>query len=536
MISAGTMEAFPKPHFITTSQGQLRYWEVGSGPALVVLPGLVLSPCERARRLAGLAPGRRVVAFELPGIGASPSNGEPAREAIARRLAEAVEALGAADPVIVSFDLSNGLAVLLAGALGVAVERTLLVSNPYLLERAADLPVPAHRRANGGHLLDVWTLVRDSNMLAAGKPARVAPQGEELPGPDVLDQTVVAAAADPAAFARLWRTGVEDMAANPGMPPAGLAAALAQAAPPGAVPADAAPRPVPAVPAGQISRDYVDIPSGRVHVRRAGSGRPVMVLQAAPGSAAHLDRVTVGLARDALAIAPDYIGNGESAKARGPVEVATLARDVVDLADALGLADFDIWGSHTGANVAIEISLIAPGRVGRMVLEAPIMLDPALTRDIFENYFHPIVPDRWGTHLIDAWNFRRDLSLFWPWYRQERTAARTVGEPSVELHHEQVLGLLQSGRTYQVSYKAAFSYPTADRMRLIRHPSLICAGAGDVLYETLAKAKGVAPDCCEIVETPATVHYPNQDPAAVEETLLIYRRFLEGRPRGGLTS
>ena len=66
-----------------------------------------------------------------------------------------------------------------------------------------------------------------------------------------------------------------------------------------------------------------------------------------------------------------------------------------------------------------------------MVLEAPVLIDPAFAADILEHYLPPLLPDRWGTHLLRAWNMRRDMFLFWPWYRRERDAVRWV-EPAID--------------------------------------------------------------------------------------------------------
>ena len=80
-------------------------------------------------------------------------------------------------------------------------------------------------------------------------------------------------------------------------------------------------------------------PGGRMHLRRAGPAgrRPVIALHSAPGSSAPLAGLIEALATDRDVIAPDYLGNGESDKPSGRVDIAELARDVVALADTLAL-------------------------------------------------------------------------------------------------------------------------------------------------------------------------------------------------------
>lgn len=515
----------PVPYVLTHDKRQLRYWHGGNGAELVVLPGLVLSAAEQARRILALNQNWSVFAIEPPGIGISQLAGLNHAEELVAFLASAIRALGCGQARLVSFDLLNGVAGATADRLGLSPQCRLHVANDFLTNAPFDPPRTI--RGNGAHLLELWSLLRDANMLEPGG-TRIATAGADLPGPEPLHETLIAAAVDPSAFWRLSELARSAVRPAVETPPEEFGVRLARMRE-GAAAMDAAP-PANAGLEGAVWRDYADIPSGRVHLRRAGRGAPLFVLHAAPGSAGHLGPVLPGLAEGHEVIAPDYIGNGESARPRGEVSVGSMARDLLDLAGALGFDRFDIWGSHTGANVAIEASLMEPDRIGRMVLEAPILLDPRFTEEIFRNYFHPIVPDRWGTHLIDAWNFRRDLMLFWPWYRQERGAARRVGIPALDIQHDNVIGLLQSGATYQKTYKAAFAYPTAERMAMLSRPSLVCAGRWDSLYNSLEETRKMSLAAVSVVETPATVHYPGQEPAAVEETLAIYLRFLRGEP------
>ena len=46
-----------QPHYIATPSGSLRFWRAGSGPHLVVLPGLLRSTAVVARTLAQAFPG-----------------------------------------------------------------------------------------------------------------------------------------------------------------------------------------------------------------------------------------------------------------------------------------------------------------------------------------------------------------------------------------------------------------------------------------------------------------------------------------------
>ena len=117
--------------------------------------------------------------------------------------------------------------------------------------------------------------------------------------------------------------------------------------------------------------DYADVADGRVHLRRAGAADrpPLLMFQSAPGSSAPLSELIEGLSANHQVIAQDYLGNGDSAKPKRQVDIDLLARDALQLADQFDLERFDLWGTHTGALVALEVALSAPGRVGRRCLK-----------------------------------------------------------------------------------------------------------------------------------------------------------------------
>jgi pimeloyl-ACP methyl ester carboxylesterase len=415
----------------------------------------------------------------------------------------------------------------------IAPAATILVGRD--IARAWALRAPSLApRADGTHLTALFAHLRDLEILEPSDRTRPARAGDTYLDPTERHETFIAWAADPLAYARMWKLCATKIARGRDDAPGAIACAGVDELPSIlATILERAPHapPVPATrpSAGGIWCDYADIADGRVHLRRAGrEGRPLLVFQSAPGSSAPLCGLIESLAADREVIAPDYLGNGDSAKPRRKVDIALLARDALQLADRLGLQSFDLWGTHTGALVALEVALSAPDRVGRLILEAPPLLPPDFSQDILANYLPQLVPDKWGLHVQQAWNMRRDMFLFWPWYRQQRDAVRPLGLPDDATLHDWTVGLLKSGRTYDLSYRAAFEYDTAARLPLLTRPALICAGPADMLADGLDRAAKIAPRQVSVESTPATVWYPNQTPAGIAATIAIYARFFGG--------
>lgn len=554
------MDSSVRPEFVDSSGGaQLRCWRSGQGSAaIVVLPGLVQAASVVAARLAEEDAGQAFVVFELPGIGGSADVAAASLEQAAAALRSAIGAAGLAGAAVLAFDLAAPLAALIDAP---RVFLNLDLARGWARRSLA--PPDLTPRPDGTHLNALFAHLRDAQLLDATSGRRAARAGDPLPSPQALDAMCVTAGLRPQSYAGLWLRCSEGMAALAAQDAGSLAEALAQlralsagAAPAGETPPEmaagttAATAAAPAAettteapaqhaanalarPAFAIRRSYVSTPRGRVHLRSAGPQRaPLIALHSAPGSAAPLKPLLEGLGASRRVIAPDFIGNGDSDKPDLPVDIATLAQDALAVADALGLARFDLWGTHTGALIALEAAIAAPERVGRLILEAPPLLAPSFSADLLANYFPPLVPDGWGLHLQQAWNMRRDMFLFWPWYRAERGAVRPLDLPDAGFLHDWTLGLLTSGATYHRSYRSAFEYDTQARLPLLRRPALVCAGPADMLADGLKLARALLGPDCEVTPLPATVWYPNQDREAVARTIAAYERFLEGMAIG----
>ncbi|HMA08139.1 MAG TPA: alpha/beta hydrolase [Ramlibacter sp.] len=508
------------PHFVTVASGQLRLWSAGEGAPVVVLPGLVRAASVVANQLAAVAPDRAFRVFELPGIGGSADVPCESLAQIVDAVRGAIESAGLGGAPILAFDLAAPIAAQLRGT------REFVNLAPARAWAWRGLATPdLTPRPDGTHLNALFAHLRDAQTLDAQTGRCAAREGDPLPTPDELDAMMVTAGIRPQAYAALWSICCAATRTLDAEGAATLDAALAVMRGAARCPAGALPRPT---PTDSIWRDYVDTPRGRIHLRLSGpERRPVIALHSAPGSAAPLRPLLADLGTARRVIAPDFLGNGDSAKPDARVDIATLARDAVAVADAIGLPTFDLWGTHTGALIALEVAIQAPDRVGRVILEAPPLLEPAFTADLLANYFPELRPDGWGLYLQQAWNMRRDMFLFWPWYRAERTAARPLAIPDAAFLHDWTIGLLTSGATYHRTYRAAFEYDTRARLPLLRRPALLCAGPADMLADGLAAAGDLIAGEAMVAPTPATVWYPGQGEAAVRQTMAAYERFLE---------
>jgi pimeloyl-ACP methyl ester carboxylesterase len=232
---------------------------------------------------------------------------------------------------------------------------------------------------------------------------------------------------------------------------------------------------------GRIARRFVRWSGGDVLVREAGNGdgTPLIVLPQVPGSSEPYETLMQALSRGRRVIAIDPPGNGDSDLAAA-LPFAQLAQAVTEVLDGLGLAMVDLYGHQGGATLAAAVAALAPGRVRRMVLDAPPLLPEDLRDAMAPHYAAPIELDAEGGHLLKLWHALRNEQLFWPWYNETLAAVRAV-EPDLEPSRLTVraIGILKQHRNYAPSYAALFAADLGGWLDTIACPTLVAAAEND---------------------------------------------------------
>jgi pimeloyl-ACP methyl ester carboxylesterase len=204
----------------------------------------------------------------------------------------------------------------------------------------------------------------------------------------------------------------------------------------------------------------------------AGSGSAAVLLLHGWASSKESWRATItALAPYARIIAPDLPGHS-AAVLHGPAHMAQLAASVADLCVAHGIDRVAVVGHSMGGNVAVELALMRPAFVERLVLVNPALQGaemPAYTR----SYLHKrhgwamlraamtlatrldAVADRVPARYVD-------LRLIRP-LRRYRQFAR---------HDPEALRRLLAG---------LFSNPLTERLPQVRVPTVVIAGRFDPL-------------------------------------------------------
>ena len=550
-------------HFVSAAGREGHYLRTGSGPVAVLLPGFPWSAGSLAPLARALAGEFMVVVMDLPGYGNSDAlGGSPEIADYADAVAANLAALDVDRCHL--YGLHTGAQV----ALEVAVRHPERIANlvldgllllegtqrEELVERFCPTFAPSW---DGAHIAATWSWCREQSLFASWYRASAATRLDaDEPAPAVLQRRAVdvlrAGAGYEAGLRAAFRheTGTSlgrldvphTLVRSAGDPfgsqypvPTTTGQAVDLPLGPdrerhlgsllgGGTGADRSlrePEPTPA--AGAVHRGYLTTQHGQLLVRRLpGNGRPLVMLHASPTSSALLEPLMRALGERRPLIALDTAGNGDSDPPRGdgPFEIADFAAIAGEALATLVPGEFDLYGTHTGALIAVEVALRNPG-VRRLILEGVTLFDdgdrPDLLprQELLANYLPRFEP-RWdGTHLAAAWHFRRAFTTYWPWYRRSRDGIRWV--PMVELpaFHRGFVEVAKRLDTYHLPYRAALGYPTADRLPRLRVPTLIAAHPDDPLQAYTPEAAGLVPD-----------GRPDALPDGVAGTAALYEGFL----------
>ena len=276
----------------------------------------------------------------------------------------------------------------------------------------------------------------------------------------------------------------------------------------------------------RVRRGFVEIAEGQVHYRESGhtlnSAEPLVMLHASPGSAKLLEPLIKQLGLKRHVVALDTLGNGDSAAPLGDAPpIGYFADAHLRALTALGIESFDLYGSHTGANIACEIAIEHPGRVRHLILDGISLYTAEERADMLANYAPGVTIDLNGSQFNWIWHFVRDVYLFWPWYRRDAVHRRAIGLPSADELHDKVVEVLKATRTYHIPYRAAIGYDKAPRLPLVRVPTMLACASSDMFMEYFERVQQLMPLATPFV----TKGTGSRD--AVIETIRGFENFLD---------
>ena len=228
---------------------------------------------------------------------------------------------------------------------------------------------------------------------------------------------------------------------------------------------------------------FVYLGDRRVYYRWAGQGPAIVLLHQSPRtSAEHADWMRT-LGDRYLVIAPDTPGYGFSdalPEQFGATWIDHYVDALADLLDALGLDRPTLYGSHSGAIIAVRFAGRYPNRISALVANGIMLSDVAERADLAAYYLDPIRP-RWdGAHLAEIWSRLRDQLVFYPWYRRTPAARIDWAQPLAETDAS-ALDMLRAGDRYRGAYGAVLGYDIRPDLERLACDTLLIVAKPDIL-------------------------------------------------------
>jgi pimeloyl-ACP methyl ester carboxylesterase len=184
---------------------------------------------------------------------------------------------------------------------------------------------------------------------------------------------------------------------------------------------------------------------------------------------------------------PDTPGAGHSAPlSKGELSIPDLAEALAELVDTIGLGRFALYGTHTGAAIALVFAARYPQRVSALVLDGLAAWTDTERAAYRATYAPPFIPSWDGAHLTWLWSRMEAQSLFFPWHQHSPKTWRGVDlSPPWHLHRN-AMDMLDSGDAYRAIYQASLAFDPAAFLGSVERPRMIMA-ASDVLRTHAAR-------------------------------------------------
>lgn len=220
--------------------------------------------------------------------------------------------------------------------------------------------------------------------------------------------------------------------------------------------------------------------------RQGGAaGAPVLVLlHPSPRSSAMFEPWMAQLAAQFRVLAVDTPGYGGSDPLPAPPAcMADYLPPLRALLQDLAGPRFSLYGSATGAQLAIAYSLAHPADVRHLFIDNAAHFEPAEHDEIVARYFPDLTPRADGSHLQAAWQMCLAMGTYFPWFMQDDAYRWRAGTPSPAEVQANLRELLAAGPDWAAAYRAAFDHEHASKVMALRVPTTVLRWQGSMLLK-----------------------------------------------------
>ena len=283
-----------------------------------------------------------------------------------------------------------------------------------------------------------------------------------------------------------------------------------------------------------LRRRFIDVNGRRVHLLRLGSGPPALLVHSSPTNAWYVLPQMQRLAARYTCFAFDTPGFGLSEALPGDkLQVSDLAQALADNMHAIGLPACPVFGTHSGAAIALSLGVHHPERVTALVLDGlPVFTDEEQA-DLFSGYFAALQIDEGGGHYARTWTRFRDQYAWFPWTHKRPERHNEIDLGSTAAIHDWTMNFFHAAQGYRPAYHAVCHYGQQGLRDAgaLHCPVVYTAVESDMLYPHLERLPllrsdqsvrrvGLDKSAIDILIDESFARWPAQEPAPADACAL----------------
>lgn len=218
----------------------------------------------------------------------------------------------------------------------------------------------------------------------------------------------------------------------------------------------------------------VSVGSQKLHFYTMGNGPTMVMLHPSPSSATSLLPLAKELVENYTIFCIDTPGYGKSdALPEIPNSLSDYTAFLHQAFEKMGLEKPAIYGSATGAQLAVRYGLEYPESVSHIFLDNSAHFDDALADKILEHYFPDLTPRLDGGHLTITWKIVSRLFQYFPWCFTEDEYALNRPQMPIPILQMVAMDYLKAGASYDIAYRLAFQHERGEYVQQLKVPTTI---------------------------------------------------------------
>lgn len=245
----------------------------------------------------------------------------------------------------------------------------------------------------------------------------------------------------------------------------------------------------------------------RLFFRTCGSGPLLFMLHPSPQHSGRMEGLMSVFADRFQVVAPDTPGYGLSEAIEPPPrQLSDYVGFIEAIRQYLAAPSIYLYGTATGAQLAIAYALAYPEKVKFLFLDNAAHFDNNQRDEILQNYFISIHPEENNRHLVRLRDMVEKSCLYFPWYSQDEKHRIADSLPAPEIIHQLMEDFLLAGPDYARAYRAAFLHERAENVQRLTTPALIFRWLGSPLLPYINQLiQHPLPEQISIIDTPAEI-------------------------------